>query len=69
MHIKTLSAYVFLVQLSQPPHHNGNLLPGGHYGGTGEELRGPSLLDDNVINVSYDYCRIMTTLDRRGKLD
>lgn len=35
----------------------------------GEKNPDPTRLDDNIINVSYDYCRIMTTLDRRGKLD
>lgn len=35
----------------------------------GEQDPDPTRLDDNIINVSYDYCRIMTTLDRRGKLD
>ena len=35
----------------------------------GEEDPDPTRLDDNIINVSYDYCRIMTTLDRRGELD
>lgn len=29
----------------------------------------PNTLDDNVLEVSEDYCRIMTTLDRLGKLD
>lgn len=29
----------------------------------------PSSLEDNVLNVSEDYCRVMTTLDRLGKLD
>ena len=29
----------------------------------------PNSLEDNVINVSEDYCRVMTTLDRMGKLD
>ena len=26
-------------------------------------------LADNVLNISLDYCRVMTTLDRLGKLD
>ncbi|MBD5099514.1 MAG: N-acetylmuramoyl-L-alanine amidase [Clostridiales bacterium] len=34
----------------------------------GEKDPDPTRLDDNIINVSYDYCRIMTTLDRRGDL-
>lgn len=29
----------------------------------------PSRLDDNIIRVSEDYCRVMVTLDRLGKLD
>ena len=29
----------------------------------------PNSLEDNVLNVSEDYCRVMTTLDRLGKLD
>lgn len=29
----------------------------------------PNSLEDNVLNISLDYCRIMTTLDRLGKLD
>ena len=29
----------------------------------------PNSLEDNVLDVSEDYCRIMTTLDRLGKLD
>ena len=29
----------------------------------------PNSLEDNVLNVSEDYCRVMTTLDRMGKLD
>lgn len=28
----------------------------------------PKSLEDNIINVSEDYCRIMVTLDRMGKL-
>ena len=28
----------------------------------------PTRLDDNILDVSEDYCRIMTTLDRLGKL-
>lgn len=35
----------------------------------GEADPDPTRLDDNILNVSYDYCRIMTTLDRLGKLD
>ena len=29
----------------------------------------PNRLDDNVLDVSEDYCRVMTTLDLLGKLD
>lgn len=29
----------------------------------------PNSLEDNVLNISLDYCRVMTTLDRLGKLD
>ena len=29
----------------------------------------PNSLEDNVLNVSEDYCRVMATLDRLGKLD
>ena len=29
----------------------------------------PDNLEDNVLNISEDYCRVMTTLDRLGKLD
>ena len=29
----------------------------------------PNSLEDNIISVSEDYCRVMTTLDRLGKLD
>lgn len=29
----------------------------------------PNSLEDNVLNISEDYCRVMTTLDRLGKLD
>lgn len=29
----------------------------------------PDSLEDNVLNISEDYCRVMTTLDRLGKLD
>lgn len=29
----------------------------------------PDSLEDNVLDVSEDFCRIMTTLDRRGVLD
>lgn len=35
----------------------------------GEEDPDPARLDDNLLNLSYDYCRVMTTLDRLGKLD
>ena len=28
----------------------------------------PKRLDDNIIDVSEDFCRVMTTLDRLGKL-
>ena len=35
----------------------------------GEEDSDPARLDDNLLNLSYDYCRVMTTLDRLGKLD
>lgn len=35
----------------------------------GEADPDPTRLNDNILNVSYDYCRIMTTLDRLGKLD
>ena len=35
----------------------------------GEEDPDPNSIEDNVINVSETYCRIMTTLDRLGKLD
>lgn len=29
----------------------------------------PNSLEDNILDVSEDYCRVMTTLDRLGKLD
>lgn len=29
----------------------------------------PNSLDDNLLNISDAYCRVMTTLDRLGKLD
>ena len=29
----------------------------------------PNSLEDNVLNISEDYCRVMTTLDNAGKLD
>ena len=29
----------------------------------------PDSLEDNIINVSEDFCRTMTVLDRLGKLD
>ncbi len=29
----------------------------------------PNSLEDNVLNISEDYCRVMTTLDRLEKLD
>lgn len=29
----------------------------------------PNSLEDNILNVSEDFCRVMTTLDRLGKLD
>ena len=35
----------------------------------GEENPDPSSLEDNLLNLSEDYCRVMTTLDRMGKLD
>ena len=35
----------------------------------GEKDPDPTRLDDNIINVSYDFCRTMTILDRKGKLD
>ena len=35
----------------------------------GEADPDPTRLDDNILNVSYDYCRVMTTLDRMGKLE
>ena len=35
----------------------------------GEEDPDPSSLEDNLLNLSEDYCRVMTTLDRMGKLD
>jgi len=35
----------------------------------GEDDPDPARLDDNTLNMSYDCCRILTTLDRLGKLD
>ena len=35
----------------------------------GEADPDPTRLDDNILNVSYDYCRVMTTLDRMGRLE
>ena len=29
----------------------------------------PDSLEDNVLNISEEYCRVMTTLDKLGKLD
>ena len=29
----------------------------------------PSSIEDNVIHVSEDFCRIVTMLDKMGKLD
>ena len=29
----------------------------------------PNSLEDNVLNISEDYCRVMATLDRYGVLD
>ena len=29
----------------------------------------PNSLEDNVLNISEGYCRVMTTLDNAGKLD
>lgn len=29
----------------------------------------PNSLEDNVLDISEDYCRVMTTLDLLGKLD
>ena len=29
----------------------------------------PKRLDDNVINVTEDFCRVMTVLNNMGKLD
>lgn len=34
----------------------------------GEADPDPNSLEDNVLNISEDYCRVMTTLDRLGKL-
>ena len=36
---------------------------------TGYSDPDPNSLEDNIINVSEDYCRAMTTLDRLGKLE
>ena len=35
----------------------------------GESDPDPNSLEDNVLNLSEDYCRVMTTLDRCGVLD
>ena len=35
----------------------------------GQSDPNPDSLEDNVLNISEDYCRVMTTLDRLGKLD
>lgn len=35
----------------------------------GTDIGDPSTIEDNIINVNETYCRIMTTLDRLGKLD
>ena len=35
----------------------------------GEADPDPNSLEDNVLNISEDYCRVMTTLDRMGKLN
>ena len=35
----------------------------------GESDPDPNSLEDNVLNLDETYCRIMTTLDRLGKLD
>ncbi len=35
----------------------------------GESDPDPSSLEDNVLNLSETYCRVMTTLDRLGRLD
>ena len=29
----------------------------------------PNSLEDNVLNISEEYCRVMATLDRMGILD
>ena len=29
----------------------------------------PDSLEDNVLNVSEDFCRVLTLLDQLGKLD
>jgi hypothetical protein len=36
---------------------------------TGRSDLDPDSLEDNVLDVSEEYCRVMTTLDRIGKLD
>ncbi len=36
---------------------------------TGVSDPDPNSLEDNIINVDETYCRVMTTLDRLGKLD
>lgn len=35
---------------------------------TGRSDPDPDSLEDNVLNVSEEYCRVMTTLDRMGVL-
>lgn len=30
---------------------------------------GPNSFEANILNISEDYCRVMTTLDLMGKLD
>ena len=35
----------------------------------GESDPDPNSLEDNVLNLDETYCRVMTTLDRMGKLD
>ena len=36
---------------------------------TGVSDPDPTRLDDNVLNLSEDFCRVMTVLDRLGVLD
>ena len=36
---------------------------------TGVSDPNPDSLEDNILNVDETYCRVMTTLDRLGKLD